>query len=155
LLENGADVDLKAHDGSTPLYRACLSGSIDIMGTILTAAKKKHSEKFWPNYISMPYDIIDLTPLSNASRSAKAMSQKSTLLHVAVQVESLPIIQKLIQEGAHTHVKDEDGHTPLDLAKQAFANSTKDRSFSKLASDRQRSLTEIIHYLEGYSTTRK
>uniref|UniRef100_A0A182NEL8 ANK_REP_REGION domain-containing protein n=1 Tax=Anopheles dirus TaxID=7168 RepID=A0A182NEL8_9DIPT len=89
LLHNGAFIDAVRCDGATALFKAAHKGHSAVVHELL---------KFRPN----------LGPLANGE----------TALHAAVMFGHLPIVKQLIAAGSDATIANQDGYTPLQLARQ-------------------------------------
>ncbi|MDR3197002.1 MAG: ankyrin repeat domain-containing protein [Planctomycetaceae bacterium] len=88
LVEKGADVNIKGHNGITPLHCATLHDNLEVVKYLVEKGadvnvKDKNSE----------------TPLFNAVSSG-----------------NLEVVKYLVEKGADVNVKDLEGKTPLDYA---------------------------------------
>ena len=92
LLSRGADVTLRNRSGTTVLYQAAYRGHVDIL--------KKIIEK----YIAGGYHLNDVD------------SQGKTALHQAVEGGHVNSVRALVENGANTMIRDDDGLTPYDYA---------------------------------------
>jgi ankyrin repeat protein len=91
-VDGGIKIDVKSHEGVTPLHYACYKGSIDIVKLLLTKLEEQN---------------IDIN-----SKSDKGL----TLLHCAVINGSIPIIDLLIAKNIDINLKSDNGLTALDYA---------------------------------------
>uniref|UniRef100_A0A182YFX8 ANK_REP_REGION domain-containing protein n=1 Tax=Anopheles stephensi TaxID=30069 RepID=A0A182YFX8_ANOST len=89
LLHNGAVVDAVRCDGATALFKAAHKGHSAVVHELL---------KFRPN----------LGTLANGE----------TALHAAVMFGHLPIVKQLVAAGSDCTVPNQDGYTPLQIARQ-------------------------------------
>ena len=88
LLDSGADPNVTAQGGTTPLHDAVIYASVDVVRLLLDAGAA-------PN----PLDEIGLTPLLRAAREGGAS-----------------LIRVLLEHGADANAVDPDGRTPLHVA---------------------------------------
>lgn len=88
LIEAGAKVDAKNHNGDTPLHIAATHG-----------------------YMNTVASLID-----NKANLDEQNNHGDTPLHLAVSKGHVIIIKMLVSHSAHESVKNEDGDTPLHLA---------------------------------------
>uniref|UniRef100_A0A182VUS2 Uncharacterized protein n=1 Tax=Anopheles minimus TaxID=112268 RepID=A0A182VUS2_9DIPT len=89
LLHNGALVDAVRCDGATALFKAAHKGHSAVVHELL---------KFRPN----------LGKLANGE----------TALHAAVMFGHLPIVKQLVAAGSDYTIPNQDGYTPLQIARQ-------------------------------------
>ena len=92
LIEHGADVNKRNIHNETPLYKACLSGDIDIARRLIDAGADPNAA-----------DKNGWTPLHWACRRAAVIFQDDDLVRL------------LIENGADAGARDDNGETPLDL----------------------------------------
>uniref|UniRef100_UPI00358ED4B9 transient receptor potential cation channel subfamily A member 1 n=1 Tax=Myxine glutinosa TaxID=7769 RepID=UPI00358ED4B9 len=91
-LQNGARVDIKQSDGSTPVHLACTQGSISV--------------------VKMMFDFADFTRHSLHIRD----SEHQTPLHKAAMFDHSDIVEYLLNEGAEIDSVDSDLRTPFLIA---------------------------------------
>ncbi|WP_410542965.1 FxSxx-COOH system tetratricopeptide repeat protein [Wolbachia endosymbiont of Tetranychus urticae] len=96
LLENGADPTLVTNKGNTPLHIASNKGNTKAVKILLAHVKNKYSDK--------------LGQFINTQTTAG----ETSALHIASNIE---VTRSLLQYGAVYNIKNKEGKTPLDLAK--------------------------------------
>jgi ankyrin repeat protein len=94
LLEAGADANLAANDGATPLIHAARAGDLELARLLLAAGADPNAR----------------------TERVGSEGQKQTALMVAVEARNLPLTEALLAAGADPEVVDEAGRTALDLA---------------------------------------
>lgn len=108
LLVNGAFVDAVRNDGATPLFKASHKGHHAVVHELL---------KYRPKLGVLPVRILDyleefyLIYLSNIQNG-------ETPLHAAALFGHLPIVKQLIAAGSDLMLKNQDGLSSLQVAKQ-------------------------------------
>lgn len=93
LLDNGADIEKKDRDGSTPLMLASYYGNIDIVELLLS---------------------------KGANCNSKNIKLNKTALHGAVERENFEIVKLLIDHGAQVNVRGMSNFTPLHVITTYF-----------------------------------
>ncbi|ETN62064.1 hypothetical protein AND_006257 [Anopheles darlingi] len=122
LLAAGANPDAARNDGATPLWIAAQMGHDHIVKILLhhgayvdavrcdgatalfKAAHKGHS--------SVVHELLKHRPCLGLLENGE------TALHAAVMFGHLPIVKQLVGAGCDCGVKNQDGYTPLQLARQ-------------------------------------
>ncbi|CAG0883067.1 unnamed protein product [Cyprideis torosa] len=98
LLENGADVNAQDKGGLIPLHNASSYGHLDIAALLIKYETRVNATDRW-----------GFTPLHEASQ--KGRTQLCALL-----VSSLDWLKVNLAHGADPYLKNQEGHSPLDLA---------------------------------------
>ncbi|WP_410542233.1 FxSxx-COOH system tetratricopeptide repeat protein [Wolbachia endosymbiont of Tetranychus urticae] len=96
LLEKGADITKTSNNGNTPLHIASNKGNTKAVKILLAHVKNKYSDK--------------LGQFINTQTTAG----ETSALHIASNIE---VTRSLLQYGAVYNIKNKEGKTPLDLAK--------------------------------------
>jgi ankyrin repeat protein len=91
LLEHGARIDARNADGGTPLHDAALGGSTEVIGLLLDRG---------------------------AQIDARELQSGATPLMLAASLGRLEAILVLLQRGANTSLRDNNGHSALDRARE-------------------------------------
>jgi len=94
LLRKGADVNIKDAEGRTPLYLASYLGEKDIVHLLVT---------------------------NGAHTEDKNSERETTALMIACSNRHIEVVKILLAAGARVAIKDKNGATALDYAKQAGA----------------------------------
>ncbi|KAG5867645.1 hypothetical protein JTB14_006721 [Gonioctena quinquepunctata] len=97
LLKAGSFVDAARHDGATPLFKASHKGHSSVVGELL---KYKPSLEILPN--------------------------GESVLHAAAFSGSLPVCKQLVAAGANPSLKNQEGHTPSEIAQRHRHNIVHD-----------------------------
>lgn len=121
LLELGADVNIRGHDGSTALHTLVRLKRHDLLETFLSAGA---SLKISDNQGNTP--LLLAVAVSNVSAASLFLqygadvsvtdSQGRTPLHLAASHTSGVILSMLLNTGADISVRDRDGRIPLHFA---------------------------------------
>ena len=123
LVDAGAKVNVKNYNGNTPLHDALwmeipTETIIEICRLLIDAGADMYAENL---YGVTPYDIASGN--EKLHDIAELMRQKlagNTPLHMAVMGKCIEkgvrAIELLIEQGADIHIKNNEGHSPLDLA---------------------------------------
>ncbi|KAF0725556.1 hypothetical protein Ae201684_015998 [Aphanomyces euteiches] len=124
LLDDHADVNFKGDWGLTPLHLASLNGHLDIVqellarGASVNAANNVMQEMVERHCILLRgTDILDVVQelLARGASADVANNFGMTALHRASKEGELEILKVLLDAGANTHLKNEDGKTARDL----------------------------------------
>jgi ankyrin repeat protein len=122
-LKHGADVNVNANDGRTPLIVAIKSGSLDIVRLLLDnkadiTAKDEHG---WAALHHAVFEgegeIIELL-LENGADVGIVGASGRTPLHCAAVRGREDIVRLLLEKGANIGVRSNDDKTPQDLAEK-------------------------------------
>ena len=100
LLDSGADVTIKDAMCRSSLVYACLGPEADASLRCVTMLFEKQEE-------------------ATASVLNAATKSGSTALHCAVEKRALDLVRFLVERGADAELRDEDGKSSVDLAKEA------------------------------------
>ncbi|KXZ49940.1 hypothetical protein GPECTOR_18g1 [Gonium pectorale] len=121
LLQAGANKDLAAEDGWTPLHIAAQNGHVEAIVALLHAGANKDmaKENGWtPLHIAAEnghVEAISALLQAGANKDA-AMENGWTPLHIAAQNGYVEAIAALLQAGANKDAAMEDGSTPIRVA---------------------------------------
>ncbi|MCA7010493.1 ankyrin repeat domain-containing protein [Wolbachia endosymbiont of Tribolium confusum] len=125
LANQGAGLNTKGSNDWTLLHFAASSNKFDIVKFLLDKnanIKAKDVYGNTPLHVAAQYDskleIVEFLLDKNASGINDVNNNGSTPLHVAIQGNKSSTVKFLLNKGASIQVKDKDGKTPLDLAKQ-------------------------------------
>jgi ankyrin repeat protein len=142
LIKNGANPNVTNRIGCTPLHLAIPSGSLKTVKVLLDAGARVNGGKFndisnaikygkyeiaklLVDYVDSPvYVWIDLFELLAEGQDElivclikKGKTFRETLLHAAVEKNSVEVVEALIKAGANMDsVRDKYGDSPLDIA---------------------------------------
>jgi ankyrin repeat protein len=121
LLENGADVNAKSIDGSTPLHYAAHHGHVDVARLLIengADVNAKSNDGSTPLHDAAHHGQVDAARLlieNGADVNAKS-NYDSTPLHWAAWGGHVDFVRLLIEKGADVNAEDNDGKTPIDIA---------------------------------------
>lgn len=138
LIEQGADIEAKTDNGSTPLHWAAASGHTDVANLLLEKGadiEAKDRGGWTPLHWAAANgqtDIANLLLEKGADIDAKTNDGK-TPLHLAAYKGHTAVAEMLIEKGADLDTKDCKGRTPLDcFAKDAPALNIQREKLSDL-----------------------
>lgn len=125
LLDTGESANTFAPDGMTPLGLACFFGQPEAARLLLSRgadvnAASQNPMKVAPIHAAVAgknAEVIDLILSSNPDVNAR-QQQGWTAIHSAAMHGDLALLEKLLARGADPMVKNDDGKTPLDLARE-------------------------------------
>ena len=101
LIEHGAKVDLKDADGFTPLH---------VTGT-------QPSGKPQPKASEAGRNDVAVLLLNRGANANATTSHGDNALHCAVNSDNATLVRILLERGADSAHRDDDGYTPVDLAR--------------------------------------
>jgi ankyrin repeat protein len=104
LVNAGADLEKKSH-GSTPLYPAINHGDLELVTVLLARGANPNAETF-----------SILSQLAVTQGRKRVPGYFGTVLHHAVEKNSLPIVSALVAAGADVTRRDHEGKTPAQVA---------------------------------------
>ncbi|MBN8827345.1 MAG: ankyrin repeat domain-containing protein [Sphingobacteriia bacterium] len=129
LLKNGANLSIKDKRGLTPFFHAISNGHLKVGELLLENGANINDKQYWYDggrtllHMTTINDdnskITEFLLINNACPNAKSvrMFGAETPLHEAVHFENLKIAKLLLQYGADPTIKNYNGNTPFDLAK--------------------------------------
>lgn len=136
LIEAGADVNARAKDGMTPLHRAAQTGAIEMMSLLISKRADVNAVLHNPvgfadldtplhvavSYLSVSDDetrikMIELLLKSGANVNAKNHFNETPLFEAAF-LSGPNIVKELLAKGADPSIRNTDGKSPLDMAKE-------------------------------------
>ncbi|MDE3023407.1 MAG: ankyrin repeat domain-containing protein [Pseudomonadota bacterium] len=122
LIANGANVNAKADDGTSPLHLAATNDNVSVArvliehGADVNAKDKKGVTPLDDAIMFGKKDMLELIVSSGADIMSKDKTGE-TPLHYAAYVGNKQAIELLIAKGAEVNIKNNNGHTPLHYAK--------------------------------------
>ena len=122
LLENGADVDVRAFYNYTPLFYASKKGHVKVAKVLLENGADSNARQFDQNTplhyaaINGHLEIAKLLLQNEADVNAIDEHQESPLHYAISDVGHAEIAELLIQNGADVNAREERGITPLHFA---------------------------------------
>lgn len=124
-IDNGVDIEKPTPKGFTSLLTAIAGSQLDILKYMI---EKKHpdlnkrtgSNKLFPLKIATLNSKLDVLEelLNHDVDINQKDNQGNTALHYAVFTKNYEKMKLLVQKGANPKIKNEEGITPLDLAKR-------------------------------------
>ncbi|KAM4615601.1 uncharacterized protein ACJ7VT_010685 [Polymixia lowei] len=129
LLEHGAKVNpsLTALTAS-PLHEACIPGNVDIVRLMITngAQLEAYDVHFGPPlHIACAKGRVDCVfELLNAGANVNSVKFHETALHHAARVDTVDMIDLLVEFGGNVTASDNQGKTPLDYAEPGSPSET-------------------------------
>lgn len=120
LLEAGAEVDTRSHEGVTALHNACLKGYFDVVKVLFeyNAKMLPDNSGTLPIHLSAYTDNLDILKMlisKGADVNAKA-NDGWTPVHSATHEVQNEFLEYLLKHGADVDAKDEHGKTALHIA---------------------------------------
>ncbi len=130
LLDHGADVDATDRHNRTALYLAADSHRVDAAALLIERGANVHVVDTWgytPLMLACQsgdhVDFIELLIDNGAKVNERANGPHNTALHRAVSAKNLPVVKLLLANGADAQIRDQNGVTPIDIAKQQKLNA--------------------------------
>lgn len=126
-LNEGIRVNDTSNSGWTPLHYAAFSGELEVAKLLVAKGANVRAENA---YGQKPIDLIHYSKDDGYKGVMELLLDKGkgkvndtdkdgcTLLRYAVIIGNLEAIKFLIDKGANIHAKDNEGRTPLDLARE-------------------------------------
>lgn len=118
LLNKGADVDAKNHDGNGPLHFASSEEMIELLIGARALVNEKNNDGNTPLHKAAYNGLVNVMELliSNGARIDVVNKENMTPLHLAVQEGHREVAAFLITKGASVNTADGLGNTPLHIA---------------------------------------
>ncbi|MEN6427711.1 MAG: ankyrin repeat domain-containing protein [Phycisphaerales bacterium] len=120
LIAEGADVNAREQDGSTPMFWAVAKGHGDIINLLLAngadinARRHNGATALHCALLNYRYDMARLLIASGADPSASTIASGATPLHLAAN--ECDIVEMLLTRGADVNARCKNGTTPLHRA---------------------------------------
>lgn len=121
LIKAGADVDLPANKGWTPVFAAAFHGHTEVIRALHTNANVNTptNDGFTPVFIAaLKGHASSITALRAAGANVNTPCHGETPIHVAAENGHLETIRALHAAGADVDTHDKDGRTPVFIAAQ-------------------------------------
>lgn len=143
-----AKADVNCHDskGQTPLFLAATAPESKDQKAVIESLLEARAN---PNQqLNMEHPIIHIND---------KQANGNTPLHSAASNGSLEITQSLIRAGANPNIKNKNGLTPLDVAKNMAKSWSTDPYLSGLFDKNKqvKKLERVINFLENYKAPKK
>ncbi len=119
LIAKGADVDAMDMQGMTPLNMAASAGHTGIAKLLISKGANvnaKDNQGLTPLHRAETKEITELLIANGAYVIVKKGDNGWTPLHTAARTGRKEVVELLIAKGTDFNAKNDDGHTPLDLA---------------------------------------
>ena len=119
LLDKGAIVDGKNHNGETPLHNAVVSRKMKVVELLLTkGANVNNTNKsdVTPLHLATEYCIKETFQLllrNGANVNVKRQKDSWTPLHIAISSRQTKVAKLLVSYGADVNAPDKSGKTPI------------------------------------------
>jgi len=135
LIEAGADVNAQAKDGSTPLHRAAQFGAIELASLLISKGADVNAVSHYTGGLVTDLDTplhVALSSPENDETKIKIMNLllkhgakvnakncfNETPLSYAAFLSGPSVVEELLAKGADPSIRNTDGKSPLDMAKQ-------------------------------------
>ncbi|QJT94912.1 ankyrin repeat domain-containing protein [Wolbachia endosymbiont of Diaphorina citri] len=125
LVSQGASLEAKDNSDNTPLHNACNNGYVKVVEYLVeegASLKAKNKDGEAPLHVAVQHDgtleVIEFILSRDLSGINDVTNEGRTPLHLAIKGNKPDTIELLLRKGASIVVKDKNGKTPLDLAKQ-------------------------------------
>merc|ERR1719205_367778 len=129
LITNGAMINAKDKDESTPLHFAARSGNVGIVkllienGAIIDAQKKYRYTPLFETiktskYVHASHAAIAKILIKNGANIDMEKEDGYTPLHEAAWASNTEMVNMLIDQGANVNIRDQWGQSALDIAKR-------------------------------------
>jgi ankyrin repeat protein len=132
LLNNGADIEAKNEDGSTPLDWAAAFAQTDILKQLIQRGARTRVTDRYGNTplisaacecavatMNSAYDVMRILLDQGANVNARNKEGKTALMMASGMTGDAAILDLLLKNGADPQAKDHKGNTALSLAKQS------------------------------------
>jgi tankyrase len=131
----GADVNAQAKDGSTPLHRAAQFGAIELASLLISKGADVNAVSHYTGGLVTDLDTplhVALSSPENDETKIKIMNLllkhgakvnakncfNETPLSYAAFLSGPSVVEELLAKGADPSIRNTDGKSPLDMAKQ-------------------------------------
>ncbi|MGL5029329.1 MAG: ankyrin repeat domain-containing protein [Wolbachia pipientis] len=125
LVSQGASLEAKDNSNNTPLHSACNNGHVKVVEYLTkegASLKAKNKDGEAPLHAAVQHDstleVVEFILNRDLSGINDITNDGRTPLHLAIQGNKPNTVELLLRKGASIAVKDKNGKTPLDLAKQ-------------------------------------
>jgi ankyrin repeat protein len=153
LLDMGADVNKRTRKDESALSEAVCARNIEIVKLLISAGAKPCSEDMPEIMIAAgngDKEIIEI--LIKAGADVNASNHMGCSLHCAVTRGRADIVEILLKSGASIKIRDNEGKTPLEYARQSISSWTNDkdnplRSYVNI--DEIKKCAELLEKAEG------
>jgi ankyrin repeat protein len=140
LLEYGADLDIRARHGATPLHYAAMTGDREKVMALVEAGTKIDTPDLSggsPLYTAAFYGHRDVV-VYLWEKANKDLRDRSgwNALHLAAMSGHEEVVKTLVEAGTDREAKDREGRSPLHLAAMAGKEAVA-KSFVKAGADRE------------------
>ena len=148
LLDRGADVNIKAHGGISPLVGGCFTGCIETVKLLLLYGVDLNAKA--GKVTALDYaSLLGHTEIVQVLLVSGVQVEATYALLLATSAGHIDIMKILLDHGADLHMRGEDGRTPLHMASITGCKEALNLIFdSSLGDDRKNSL--IKSSLKGH-----
>jgi ankyrin repeat protein len=132
LLDNGADIEARNQDGSTPLDWAATFAQTDVLKLLIQRGAKTNVADKYGNTplisaacecavatMNSAYDVMKILLDQGANVNARNKDGKTALIMASGMTGDAAVLDLLLKNGADPQAKDHKGNTALSLAKQS------------------------------------
>ncbi|XP_014673369.1 PREDICTED: ankyrin repeat domain-containing protein 29-like [Priapulus caudatus] len=130
LLDSGTTIDTASYDGGTPLFVACQCNHIEVVEEMLKRGADIHAEMAdgaTPLFKAAHKGNLEcVEELVKYGANLGALENGESALHAAALFGHMAVVKHLMVNGSIPDLKNKDGFSPIDLAKDSGYGSIAD-----------------------------